>query len=291
NPSTGLNKKLDLSVTSSHSYTTQQTSSIVPDRKRPYNVSVDPARYRRVPDPEDTNSVKFACSLCGNLYKWRKSLNKHWKEKHNEEEPPPLDAPVTIRPSKSSQSKTISSNPIEMLPISNKSIPNQHPAFPFNPYAWLKLATSISTNAPVDQHPLDLRIKATENHLSDDDDGRESSDDRSSPSPQNASGQKIFMCSICDQKFLSIETVNEHFLKNHLHELENEIAGKSPPRNTNVAQQNEEWNLSDPVNPLKCIQCDFVGRWPTELQKHAASHSTSRPFKCLICSLTYKWRW
>ncbi|CAF4545941.1 unnamed protein product, partial [Rotaria magnacalcarata] len=36
---------------------------------------------------------------------------------------------------------------------------------------------------------------------------------------------------------------------------------------------------------------DFVGRWPTELQKHAASHSTSRPFKCLICSLTYKWRW
>ncbi|CAF4354163.1 unnamed protein product, partial [Rotaria magnacalcarata] len=56
NPSTGLNKKLDLSVTSSHSYTTQQTSSIVTDRKRPYNVSVDPARYRRVPDPEDTNS-------------------------------------------------------------------------------------------------------------------------------------------------------------------------------------------------------------------------------------------
>ncbi len=58
NPSTGLNKKLNLSVTSSHSHTTQQhtSSSIVPDRKRPYNVSVDPARYRRVPDPDDANS-------------------------------------------------------------------------------------------------------------------------------------------------------------------------------------------------------------------------------------------
>jgi hypothetical protein len=176
-----------------------------------------------------------------------------------------------------------------MLP---KSTPSHHSAFPFNPYTWLKLATSMTTNnSSIDQSPLDLRIKSTDEHESSDDDGRESSDDASSSSPQNSYGQKIFICSICDQRFLSVEIVNEHFLKNHLNELENEIAGKSPPRNTNVAQQNEEWNLSDPVNPLKCIQCDFVGRWPTELQKHAASHSTSRPFKCLVCSLTYKWRW
>ncbi|CAF1615306.1 unnamed protein product, partial [Didymodactylos carnosus] len=120
-------KKLNLSVTSSHSQcdennlysisTTTTQHSTNPDndgrspskrantttsndRKRPYNVSVDPARYRRVPDPDDANSVKFACSLCGNLYKWRKSLNKHWKEKHFSESPPPLDAPVHIRPTK-----------------------------------------------------------------------------------------------------------------------------------------------------------------------------------------------
>ena len=43
-------------MTSSHSHTTQQTLSVVPDRKRPYNVSVDPARYRRVTDPDDPNS-------------------------------------------------------------------------------------------------------------------------------------------------------------------------------------------------------------------------------------------
>ena len=254
--------------------------------------------------------VKFACSLCGNLYKWRKSLNKHWKEKHNDENPPPLDAPVTIRPSKSSQPKSLHSIQSEMLPIPIKSSPSNvasqhHPAFPFNPYTWLKLATSIPpTSLPLDQTfngPLDLRMKSAETHAVDehidsdnnDDDGggRESSDDTSSSSPQNSYGQKIFICSICDQRCLSIESINEHFLKNHLNELENEISGKSPPRNTNVAQQNEEWNLSDPVNPLKCIKCDFVGRWPTELQKHAASHSTSRPFKCLVCSLTYKWRW
>lgn len=62
--------------------------------KRHYNSEVDPARYRKVLEEGIT---KFACSLCGNTYKWRKSLNKHWKEKHITETPPPLDAPVTVK--------------------------------------------------------------------------------------------------------------------------------------------------------------------------------------------------
>ena len=279
--------------------------------------------------------VKYACSLCGNLYKWRKSLNKHWKEKHNDEEPPPLDAPVTIRPPKSSASSiTIQSKlnqrTSEILPQTSMNPPptsTHHPAFPFNAYAWLNFASQQMFSAqqsPINDQssnaPLDLTLKSSnqtssspppspikkfhrdsnssvdEQRDSANYNGNDSEDDghsehASSSSPPNPYGQKIFTCSICEQRFLTVESINEHFLKNHLVELENEIAGKSPPRNTNVAQQNEEWNLSDPVNPLKCIKCDFVGRWPTELQKHAASHSTSRPFKCLVCSLTYKWRW
>jgi DNA-directed RNA polymerase subunit M/transcription elongation factor TFIIS len=205
-----------------------------------------------------------------------------------------------MQSSSSSMTAQAASLPIPPAPLPTASHSlHHHPAFPFNPYAWLKLASAIPTHSSFEHTtnaPLDLRMKSSDpssdnQHDSDDDDGRESSDDTSSSSPQNSYGQKMFICSICEQRFLSVETINEHFLKNHLHELENEIAGKSPPRNTNVAQQNEEWNLSDPNNPLKCIKCDFVGRWPTELQKHAASHSTSRPFKCLVCSLTYKWRW
>lgn len=114
------------------------------------------------------------------------------------------------------------------------------------------------------------------------------------PPPGSSSSsynQKLFVCSVCSAKFHVVDQINEHFVASHYQEYQRELSSKSPPRNTNVAQQNEEWRLSDPHNPLKCIKCDFVGRWPTELQKHAASHSTSRPFKCLICSLTYKWRW
>ena len=41
----------------------------------------------------EIDGTKYACTRCGNIYKWRKSLNKHWKEKHGSLKPPP-PAPV-----------------------------------------------------------------------------------------------------------------------------------------------------------------------------------------------------
>lgn len=43
--------------------------------------AVDPDKYMTIVD--ETGVLKFKCSKCGNVYKWRKSLNKHWKEKHD----------------------------------------------------------------------------------------------------------------------------------------------------------------------------------------------------------------
>lgn len=42
--------------------------------------AVDPDKYVTITD--DKGVVRFKCARCGNAYKWRKSLNKHWKEKH-----------------------------------------------------------------------------------------------------------------------------------------------------------------------------------------------------------------
>ena len=494
-------------------------TNIAEKAKRHYNSEVDPARYRKVIEEGIT---KFACSICGNTYKWRKSLNKHWKEKHITETPPPLDAPVTVKlrngtttinciatngttltiPStqqmiKNSDSFTNNNNnnnnnnnfdkktilkPNDInqkainstsTPINNKnsislinrsmnnsnlkqsshstsliSSNNNSNNLPTvvppsnNVFAYFNalqqyinnaaMANNISFNAPSNsnnnnheskvnknnnlngstelntinsnkrqrklddsiERPLDLSMKNNISHIhirrrsSSNDSNNDYNNNNqqssislknlensikrlktlnnsindaqsvygkhesrktfsakkkssSSSSSRNSSpnsslsnsssninntdistkeennnknttlnnskhnnslnnlssasatayNQKLFVCSICDSKFHVVDHINEHFLKNHYNEYQRELSSKSPPRNTNVAQQNEEWNLSDPANPLKCIKCDFVGRWPTELQKHAASHSTSRPFKCLICSLTYKWRW
>ena len=41
--------------------------------------AIDPSRYTTI---ESGNSEKYACSTCGKIYKWKKSLNKHWKDKH-----------------------------------------------------------------------------------------------------------------------------------------------------------------------------------------------------------------
>lgn len=433
--------------------------------KRHYNSEVDPARYRKVLEEGVT---KFACSLCGNTYKWRKSLNKHWKEKHITEVPPPLDAPVTVKlrngnttinciatggDSHRKQSASLNQVLANAMnkPMDNKkqqptaaitkgesasALPGQLPFSTsllvaaaaaanaatagqgqqgqLSPAYWtvfhqyLNSATSKANESQAGKNsnkfsidqltgnsstttaetPLDLSMKPVissrrssphsscsneESHSSElqmedtpefeqydetekrakgrtsrrsdfnmhKNHSRSSSRDHSHNSSEsdsyrhhqnesdmnnknedhyqsytedeamlnmsqsngkynsssaNASqtqayNQKLFVCSICDEKFHVVDHINEHFSKNHYNEYQRELSSKSPPRNTNVAAQNEEWNLSDPNNPLKCIKCDFVGRWPTELQKHAASHSTSRPFKCLICSLTYKWRW
>jgi DNA-directed RNA polymerase subunit M/transcription elongation factor TFIIS len=53
----------------------------------PVREAVDPAKYITLSG--DLDGVKYACSKCGNVYKWRKSLNKHWKEKHDGETPDP----------------------------------------------------------------------------------------------------------------------------------------------------------------------------------------------------------
>ena len=60
-----------------------------PKRTTPVRQWVDPAKYITLTDEE---GIKYSCSKCGNVYKWRKSLSKHWKEKHDNETPPPLSS-------------------------------------------------------------------------------------------------------------------------------------------------------------------------------------------------------
>ncbi|VDP95822.1 unnamed protein product [Echinostoma caproni] len=40
-----------------------------------------------------------------------------------------------------------------------------------------------------------------------------------------------------------------------------------------------------------CPYCDYFAKWPTELQKHIMVHSKERPHRCVICGLSYKWKW
>ena len=79
-----LNTSPFLSASSSPVKSVAGLSSV---RCPPVREAVDPAKYITISGEPD--GVKYACSKCGNIYKWRKSLNKHWKEKHDGEAPDP----------------------------------------------------------------------------------------------------------------------------------------------------------------------------------------------------------
>lgn len=77
---------LNMSALSSSSMpmniTTDNIDKILDDdkkKKKKTRQEVDPGKYF---EAVDSSGTKYACSQCGNIYKWRKSLNKHWKEKH-----------------------------------------------------------------------------------------------------------------------------------------------------------------------------------------------------------------
>lgn len=63
-------------------------------KKKRIRQEVDPLKYYEVVDDV---GVKYACSKCGNVYKWRKSLNKHWKEKHFGETPDLTKPPQALQ--------------------------------------------------------------------------------------------------------------------------------------------------------------------------------------------------
>ncbi|CAL1536510.1 unnamed protein product [Lymnaea stagnalis] len=63
--------------------TTENIDQVLDDdkkKKKKTRQEVDPGKYF---EAVDSSGTKYACSQCGNIYKWRKSLNKHWKEKHS----------------------------------------------------------------------------------------------------------------------------------------------------------------------------------------------------------------
>ena len=63
-------------------------------KKKRIRQEVDPLKYYEVVDDV---GIKYACSKCGNVYKWRKSLNKHWKEKHFGESPDLTKPPQALQ--------------------------------------------------------------------------------------------------------------------------------------------------------------------------------------------------
>lgn len=116
--------------------------------------------------------------------------------------------------------------------------------------------------------------------------------------------KRAFKCAECQEHFNGVDELNKHFLDEHsekIHEHKEAIQ-KIPhglqqtyhllkmPLNAIGSMTTQEIGNGEPKY-LKCSMCNFVAKWPAELQKHAVSHSEERPFVCMVCGSTYKWKW
>ena len=405
------------------------------EKKKRIRQEVDPLKYFEV---MDENGVKYACSKCGNVYKWRKSLNKHWKEKHFGEvpdltkppptlqnytlfsrykpkaggQPPPPAAPNVVYgaaiPSPTNQSKSrvtptnkseedakrlssmvmprqigpfISSSSPEFFHNQLLTLATQGSRMPENHHEMRRMIDELqkrsnalksrklpqtdrsspfqenSQNEPIDySKPLDFSKKSDTKHEVKSepnwgDNNSESADSlqempismsqansqialamkQSIPSGGDADNpvlqcskcsfvaktlvdysahmslhlnKRAFKCAECQSHFNGVEELNKHFLDNHSEKIqEHKEAIQKIPHGLqqtyhllkmpldSISNLSTQELLSNEPKQLKCSMCNFVAKWPAELQKHAVSHSEERPFVCMVCGSTYKWKW
>ncbi|XP_046340411.1 uncharacterized protein LOC124121458 [Haliotis rufescens] len=116
--------------------------------------------------------------------------------------------------------------------------------------------------------------------------------------------RRAFKCAVCQEHFNGVEDLNKHFLDEHAEKIQEhkDAIQKIPhglqqtyhllkmPLDAITHLSSQDLSSTD-SKQLKCNMCDFVAKWPAELQKHAVSHSEERPFMCMVCGSTYKWKW
>ncbi|CAH8650747.1 unnamed protein product [Schistosoma rodhaini] len=110
--------------------------------------------------------------------------------------------------------------------------------------------------------------------------------------------QPVTRCNHCHVLFPSLYELNNHFIKEHNVILQAEMKHTKSWKSHTIDDsclQNMRilLNRSTKMNMsgYPCPNCDYVAKWPTELQKHIMVHSKQRPHRCIICGLSYKWKW
>lgn len=374
-------------------------------KKRKTRQEVDPGKYFEV---FDEAGIKYACSKCGNVYKWRKSLNKHWKEKHfgdipDSSKPPPGLAKLNaisnmkyrypVPPSErgrlaamnhstvhSGSSTPVMHEKMDEISLAPVVMPRSIGPFISNAptfYPQPKMAHNSRTSSDKGYSPQQNRSMNTQDRLVERDEqpidfsvhkdvdmnlrkqidfnrnrllyehpmekelykkypelkqeprwggspnAEEINKDREENPVLQCSrcgfvaktlvdysshmtlhlNKRAFKCAECQEHFNGVDDLNKHFAENHSEKIQEhkEAIQKIPhglqqtyhllkmPLN-NISTQEMSSTTSEPKY-LKCNMCQFVAKWPAELQKHAVSHSEERPFICMVCGSTYKWKW
>lgn len=241
-----------------------------PRRCAPVREAVDPAKYVSIQEGDVT---KFACSKCGNVYKWKKSLNKHWKEKHEGEVPrgppaiPRIQASATFTPATRPHVQEL--HPVVMQPPPTSPRPSYRKQSPPTstrcsldspPPAHIRCASAscqevgqdtvmdLSQAVTPQTEPLDLSMKVVTKH------------------------EEAYQCQRCSQEFYSMDGLNQHFLVKHgaclsvaLYQADTQLEA-APDSVTKSGIYATLMNETPRV--IHCVVCGVSYMWVWAMEKH-----------------------
>ncbi|XP_060075483.1 uncharacterized protein LOC132555153 [Ylistrum balloti] len=279
-------------------------------KKRKTRQEVDPAKYFEV---LDETGVKYACSKCGNVYKWRKSLNKHWKEKHfgdlpDTSRPPPglvklntishvkyrvpssyeNGARISVSPAMGSHKggRSNSATPQSLHGYQVHSEPQEEMPMPSaSSVVMPKFIGPFITNTtsyPANKGPGHALVEALQGEKV-----RQSSNGKDGNRSGSRQGEQPLDFSV--KKELDVN-------RNISHGGESYTNIKSEPQwNEYMEEDREESDLSNkmtlPVTIdkqdsqpiLQCSRCGFVAKTLVDYSSHMTLHLNKRAFKCAEC--------
>lgn len=115
-----------------------------------------------------------------------------------------------------------------------------------------------------------------------------------------------YACPWCGLKYKRSWDLDRHMklkhnkrMKNHLLQMLQEEQNDNAEGMDDASYQDSDssnLNNSDVSNQqtftaedLKCQQCSFVGKWPSDVKRHSAVHTLEKRYKCPECSKQYKY--
>ncbi|XP_033754289.1 uncharacterized protein LOC117337419 [Pecten maximus] len=279
-------------------------------KKRKTRQEVDPAKYFEV---LDETGVKYACSKCGNVYKWRKSLNKHWKEKHfgdlpDTSRPPPglvklntishvkyrvpssfeNNGRMSVSPSvgshKGGRSNTATPQSLHGYP--GHSEPQEEMPMPSaSSVVMPKFIGPFITNTtsyPANKGPGHALVAALQGEK-----GRQSAHGSDGHRSSSGSRQTEQPLDFSVKKELDVNrNISEESYTNIKSEPQwNEYTDENG-ENTNMSNKMHlpvtiEKQESQPI--LQCSRCGFVAKTLVDYSSHMTLHLNKRAFKCAEC--------
>lgn len=249
----------------------------------------------------DDGTVVYACNMCSSVYKHKKSLNKHWKDKHSGSDSNEanetmsnlsvstdfLDASpyqsVASRRSREGMRTSLRRAPSEELPTMVK---RRRSVIPI---------TSVATT--FDCAPLDLSMtqgRRDESVVREENELETSEADEAKPPMRNRAIITDFLQYVLDMlraeppDVVSIDAISPSALA-LLKALCNIIVVSTNRVSEPVVANNARSRSRG--SSMQCPFCNYVGRWQSELKGHMVNHSNHKMFGCSFCAYRSKWKW